>query len=249
VKLAGTLTLPASPEEVWALLTDASRLAPLLPGCERLEPDGPDRYKAAVKFGIAAISGKYAGTLEFAEKKPSHSLVLKMDGKGLPGFVKGEGKVQLSPKDSGTLLQYSGDVSAGGATSLVLHRFGDVLGGIARAGQTGSLSGAYGFQLDYSPFPAGTVGVMNFDGAGNVAVSVTSAGGIDSSQRPVSSALNGTYSIKSDGTGTINLKPAAGQSANLTFAFVTTDGGSGLLLLQTSLAARGDVAFGTGRLQ
>jgi len=70
MKLAGQYLLPAPPAKVWALLTDPNRLAKLLPGCERLDPDGPDRFKAAVKFGIAAISGKYAGTIEFAEKKP-----------------------------------------------------------------------------------------------------------------------------------------------------------------------------------
>lgn len=125
MKLAGTLTLPAPPQEVWTLLTDASRLAPLLPGCERLEPDGPDRYKAAVKFGIAAISGKYAGTLEFAEKKPPHSLVLKMDGKGLPGFVKGEGRIELVPKGSDTELTYSGEAQVGGLIASVGQRMLD----------------------------------------------------------------------------------------------------------------------------
>ena len=114
MKLAGTVALPAPPDEVWSLFTDPDRLSRLLPGCERLEPDGPDRYKAAVKFGIAAISGKYAGTLEFSQKKPPHSLVLKMDGKGLPGFVKGEGRIDLAPKGSDTELTYSGEAQVGG---------------------------------------------------------------------------------------------------------------------------------------
>lgn len=125
MKLAGTINLPAPPEEVWSLLTDASRLSRLLPGCERLEPDGHDRYKAAVKFGIAAITGKYAGTLEFAEKKPPHSLVLKMDGKGLPGFVKGEGRIQLAPKGTETELTYSGEAQVGGVIASVGQRMID----------------------------------------------------------------------------------------------------------------------------
>lgn len=125
MKLEGTIELPASPDEVWSLLTDASRLSRLLPGCERLEPDGPDRYKAAVKFGIAAITGKYAGTLEFAQKKPLHSLVLKMDGKGLPGFVKGEGRIQLAPKGKETELTYSGEAQVGGVIASVGQRMLD----------------------------------------------------------------------------------------------------------------------------
>jgi carbon monoxide dehydrogenase subunit G len=125
VKLAGSVSLPASPDDVWSLLTDSSRLAKLLPGCERLDADGPDRFKAAVKFGIAAITGKYAGSLEFAQKKPPHSLVLKMDGKGLPGFVKGEGRIELTPTAGGTELTYSGDAQVGGAIASVGQRMLD----------------------------------------------------------------------------------------------------------------------------
>jgi uncharacterized protein len=126
LKLAGTVAMPAPPDEVWSLLTDPSRLSRLLPGCERLDPDGPDRYKAAVKFGIAAISGKYAGTLEFAEKKPPHSLLLKMDGKGLPGFVKGEGRIQLVAKGtSDTELTYAGEAQVGGVIASVGQRMLD----------------------------------------------------------------------------------------------------------------------------
>ena len=126
MKLAGTVAMSAPPGEVWSLLTDPARLSRLLPGCERLDPDGPDRYKAAVKFGIAAISGKYAGTLEFAEKKPPHSLVLKMDGKGLPGFVKGEGRIQLVAKGtSDTELTYTGEAQVGGVIASVGQRMLD----------------------------------------------------------------------------------------------------------------------------
>ena len=126
MKLAGTVALPAPPDEVWSLFTDPDRLSRLLPGCERLEPDGPDRYKAAVKFGIAAITGKYAGTLEFAEKKPPHSLVLKMDGRGLPGFVKGEGRIQLIAKGaSDTELTYTGEAQVGGVIASVGQRMLD----------------------------------------------------------------------------------------------------------------------------
>ena len=126
MKLAGTVALPAPPDEVWSLFTDPDRLSRLLPGCERLEPDGPDRYKAAVKFGIAAISGKYAGTLEFTEKKPPHSLVLKMDGRGLPGFVKGEGRIELAAKGgSDTELTYTGEAQVGGVIASVGQRMLD----------------------------------------------------------------------------------------------------------------------------
>jgi carbon monoxide dehydrogenase subunit G len=127
VKLAGTATLPAPPAEVWSLLMDASRLSRLLPGCEHLEPDGPDRYKVAVKFGIAAISGKYAGTLEFSQKKPPHSLIVKMDGKGLPGFVKGEGRIELTSNGDDTDIAYAGEAQVGGLIASVGQRMIDAV--------------------------------------------------------------------------------------------------------------------------
>jgi uncharacterized protein len=122
VKIAGVATLPAAPAQVWDLLTDAQRLARLLPGCERLEPDGPDRYKAAVKFGLAAISGKYAGSLEFSQKKPPRSMVLKLEGRGLPGFVQGEARIELAPQGATTEVRYSGEAQVGGMIAAVGQR-------------------------------------------------------------------------------------------------------------------------------
>jgi carbon monoxide dehydrogenase subunit G len=129
MKIEGNAVMPAPPADVWALLTDPARLARLLPGCERLDPDGPDRFKAAVKFAIAAISGNYAGTLEFADKKPPHSLVLKLDGKGLPGFVRGQGKIELSSRGSETEIRYAGEAQVGGMIAAVGQR---LLEGVAR---------------------------------------------------------------------------------------------------------------------
>jgi carbon monoxide dehydrogenase subunit G len=129
MKLSGQYTLPAPPAKVWGLLTNPDRLAKLLPGCERLDPDGPDRFKAAVKFGIAAISGKYAGTLEFSEKKPPRSMRMRLSGKGLPGFVEGTGQVELAEKGGQTELRYTGEAQVGGMVAAVGQR---MIAGAAR---------------------------------------------------------------------------------------------------------------------
>ena len=122
MKLSGHYTLPGPPDKVWALLTDPQSLAKLLPGCERLDPDGPDRFKAAVKFGLAAISGKYAGTLEFSEKKPHSSLRMKIAGRGIPGFVDGSGRIELVPQNGQTEVKYDGDAQVGGMIASVGQR-------------------------------------------------------------------------------------------------------------------------------
>jgi carbon monoxide dehydrogenase subunit G len=122
VKLAGTALLPGSREEVWKLLTDPERLVKILPGAERLEPDGPDRYKVSVKFGIAAITGKYAGAVQLTDQKPPDSLRMRVEGKGLPGFMKGDGQIQLRQKGEQTEVRYSGEAQVGGLIASVGQR-------------------------------------------------------------------------------------------------------------------------------
>jgi len=125
VKVEGSHLLPGTPEQVWAFLNDPLRLAKCLPGCERLEPDGPDRYKAAVKFALAAISGQYAGSLELAEKKRPRSLRMKIEGKGVPGFMKGEGDLELIDKRGQTEVHYRGEAQVGGMIAAVGQRMID----------------------------------------------------------------------------------------------------------------------------
>ena len=135
----------------------------------------------------------------------------------------------------------------GGANNLILHVIsGGVGNGVARVARGGSLNGSYGFQFNYSPFPAGSVGVMNFDGAGNVTVSVMNVGGTLTSPNTV--PFTGRYSVNTDGSGTINLTAASGQSAGA-ISFVITDGGSQLLLLRTNVNPGFNVAYGTARAQ
>jgi carbon monoxide dehydrogenase subunit G len=126
VKVHGQYLLPGSPEQVWDLLNDPERLAKCLPGCERLEPDGPDRYKVSMKFALAAISGMYAGALEITEKKPPLSLRLKVEGKGVPGFMKGEGQLELVEKHGQTEVRYAGEAHVGGMVAAVGQRMIDL---------------------------------------------------------------------------------------------------------------------------
>jgi len=137
--------------------------------------------------------------------------------------------------------QCSGGCNIGGTTTI---------SGVARAAQTGSPNGSYGFQFTNSPTPGGSVGVASFDGAGNVSESFTFVGLTGTSGQPAvfSGKQTGTYSMNPDGSGTINLEAIPGLSGAQTYAFVITDGGSGALLLQTNRAGNG-VSFGTGRLQ
>jgi carbon monoxide dehydrogenase subunit G len=126
VKVHGSHLLPATREQVWEFLNDPVQLAKCLPGCEKLEPIGPDRYKVAVKYAIAAVGGKFSGTVELLEKKPPKSMRLHTESKGVPGFVKGEGSLEFVDKGKQTELRYSGEVHVGGLIAAVGQRMLDM---------------------------------------------------------------------------------------------------------------------------
>lgn len=122
MKIQGSHRLPASPTQVWDLLNDPERLAKCLPGCEKLEPVGPDKYRVVVKFAIAAIGGSFAGTVELADKVPPRSLSIRSESKGAPGFVRGQGLIELSPAGGQTELSYRAEAQVGGVIAAVGQR-------------------------------------------------------------------------------------------------------------------------------
>lgn len=117
------------PPAVWDFLTDANRIAQCLPGCEKLLKTGEETYDLQLKFGVGAISGTFSGSIRLHDLQPVSEYQMSVGGSGSPGFVKGEGKVRLMPNDNGTMLQYSGDVSAGGPIASLGQR---MIGGAAR---------------------------------------------------------------------------------------------------------------------
>src|SRR5690242_13431591 len=124
--VTGTYNFAAPPEKVWTLLMDPAAIASCIPGCERLDPDGEDRYKAVINIAMAAITGNYEGTVVISDKQAPASYKLSVEGQGRPGFVKGEATIALRA-----------DVSESGASNTIIDVKGTVQTGgtIARLGQ------------------------------------------------------------------------------------------------------------------
>ena len=115
--------------KVWDLLIDPDIVAQCLPGCEKLEPLGNDRYRVTLRVAIAAISGKFGGILSILEKKPPHSYKLLVDGSGSQGFVKGRTSILLKQDGKKTLVHVSGDLQVGGLIARVGQR---MLGSVSK---------------------------------------------------------------------------------------------------------------------
>ena len=120
--ITGSYNFPAPPERVWDVLMDPAVISSCIPGCDRFEPEGEDRYKVTLTVGLAAITGTYEGTVVIAEREPHSSYRLLVEGQGKPGFVKGDVVIALRTDGAGTAIDVRGTVQTGGPIARVGQR-------------------------------------------------------------------------------------------------------------------------------
>ena len=101
---------------------DPAAIASCIPGCERLDPDGADRYKAVINIAMAAITGNYEGTVQISNKAEPSSYKLTVEGQGRPGFVKGDATITLRADGTSTIVEVKGSVQTGGTIARLGQR-------------------------------------------------------------------------------------------------------------------------------
>jgi carbon monoxide dehydrogenase subunit G len=129
MELSGIYRFEAPPAEVWNLLNDPTVLASCLPGCDRLEPLGDDRFRAELAMSVAAISGRYTATVAITEKVAPHSYRLTVDGSGKAGFMKGAAVIRLTEDEGDTTVTVNGTGEVGGLIARVGQR---LLGSVSK---------------------------------------------------------------------------------------------------------------------
>ncbi len=122
MKLEGQYQVAAPQTNVWTVLQDPTFLARILPGCEKLEQIGENKYTAAVKIQVGPMQGTFTGVITLSDIVVPSSYRMDFDGKGTLGFVKGQGTVNLTEQNSGTHVQYSGEATIGGRIAAVGQR-------------------------------------------------------------------------------------------------------------------------------
>jgi carbon monoxide dehydrogenase subunit G len=122
MKVAGSSALPVPPERAYELLQDPDVLAKCIPGCEGLDRVAEDEYAMRMKMGIASISGRFDGKVRISEKAAPVSFRMSVEGAGKIGFMKGDGVITLAAADSGSNVQFEGEVQVGGTIANVGQR-------------------------------------------------------------------------------------------------------------------------------
>jgi carbon monoxide dehydrogenase subunit G len=123
MKITGTTILHASPEKVWAAITDPATLANVIPGCQELKALGDHHFALTVSMGVAAIRGTYAGEVKLYDLTEPTQLTMRAAGSGGPGTVDTTVGVRLTDVGDGTTrLDYDADATVGGPAGGVGQR-------------------------------------------------------------------------------------------------------------------------------
>lgn len=129
MNVKGEIIVEASQEDVWKALNDPEVLKKATPGCKELILIEPDRYKAEVTLGIAAVRGQYEAEIQIFEKTVPNRYRLLMKADSKMGFVEGNAVVELDYNQPKTTIRYEGEAQVGGLIAGVGQR---ILSGIAK---------------------------------------------------------------------------------------------------------------------
>ena len=115
MNMTGEVQLPASRETVWAMLNEPAVLKSCIPGCESLDKDSDNGFRAVATIKIGPVKARWKGKVRFSNLDPPNSYRISGEGDGgVAGFAKGGAKVSLANKDGGTLLSYNVEAQIGG---------------------------------------------------------------------------------------------------------------------------------------
>ncbi|MFT9846870.1 SRPBCC family protein [Aneurinibacillus sp. REN35] len=129
MNVAGEVVVKAPKENVWKALNDPETLKKATPGCKSLTEVEPDRYKAEISVGIAAVRGDYESTIAILDKVEPDRYRLIMNANSPVGFVEGDAIVELMYEDAKTYIKYDGTAQVGGKVAGVGQR---MLSGVAK---------------------------------------------------------------------------------------------------------------------
>lgn len=116
MRISGERQIASDRQRVWAALNDPAMLQAAIPGCESMEADGPDRYRAVAEVKIGPIGARFNAVVAITDKNAPESYRLTGEGKGgIAGTAKGAAAVRLAETGpDATLLSYDVDAEVGG---------------------------------------------------------------------------------------------------------------------------------------
>ena len=129
LRVQGSYTFDADIQTVWDAMQSPEVLSGCIPGCEKFEPAGEDRYTVQMSVRVSAITGSYSGEVRIDNRDHLSSYTMIVQGSGRGGTVTGSGDLNFSESEGQTSIQIAGDVQVTGIIARVGQR---LLGGASR---------------------------------------------------------------------------------------------------------------------
>jgi len=147
MEMKGSRVVPTDLEATWRALNDPEVLRACIPGCESIDRVSDAEYRVAMTARVGPVSAKFTGRLLLADIVAPRSYTLKFEGQGgAAGFANGAAKVELTPTDGGTRIDYAVNAQVGGKLAQIGSRLIDgaatkvaddfVVGFVERSGGT-----------------------------------------------------------------------------------------------------------------
>jgi uncharacterized protein len=127
MEMQGKRALAVTQAQAWEALNDPQVLKLCIPGCDRIDSNGPDAYAIGMGLKIGPVSAKFSGNIQLADIQAPESYTLSFDGQGgAAGFGKGTSKVSLLPlAEGGCELNYTVHATVGGKIAQLGQRLID----------------------------------------------------------------------------------------------------------------------------
>jgi carbon monoxide dehydrogenase subunit G len=133
MEMQGSRRLAVSQQQAWDALNDPQVLKTCIPGCDKVEATGENRYAIGMAVRIGPVAARFAGKIQLVDVLPPNSYTLSFEGQGgAAGFGKGTAKVSLAPptEGAGCELNYTAQAQVGGKIAQVGQRLVD---GVAKS--------------------------------------------------------------------------------------------------------------------
>lgn len=118
--------MPHRSSKCGAGLFDPEVLQRCLPGCESVTRESEYAYASKLALKIGPVSARFSGRVEMQDVEAPRRCKLVFQGTGgTAGFARGEARLELTPRDGGTYLEYDATVHVGGKLAQIGARLID----------------------------------------------------------------------------------------------------------------------------
>lgn len=120
MEFAGTQTIAAPVQKVWAFLMDVNNVAECAPGFQSLEVLGDEHWKATVSVGVGPVKAKFVMDVTRPEIQEPERMVVKGRGKAPGSAVDLSGDMHLTPLgENETQMDWKANVVVSGTIASV----------------------------------------------------------------------------------------------------------------------------------